>query len=225
MAVLGINTIGFSLFLGLISFDRGRWSAIIPDMMTDTYEPDDATFTADAYREGSGRSVAWRILGWETEPDEDTEWSGYEVRTGRVIACMVGDDVHFTFDPAELVALGDLDYCAECGQIGCTQDGRGSCAKAITVFDCAKARGVVEGDDGSVTGSEFERVGLPFFGGCERCSATIAAFNAYPSQSGYLRCGDCIGGSGFDTPAAFEVWVADRGSAPAPRNPPPDTHK
>lgn len=75
------------------------------------------------YRVGS-LGVAWVVYGPETEPDEDTEWSGLEVLTGRVVARMVGDDRPETFDPSDLVPIGDLDYCAECGQMGCTHDGR-----------------------------------------------------------------------------------------------------
>lgn len=88
------------------------------------YESDDKAFPANAYRVDRWDGIAWHVLGWETEPDEDTEWSGYENRTGRVVAYMVGDDRYFTFDPEEVHALADLEYCAECGQIGCTHDGR-----------------------------------------------------------------------------------------------------
>lgn len=89
------------------------------------YEEDDTAFPAEAYRAaGWGAGIAWRVYGWETEPDEDTVWSGYENRTGKVVAVMVGDDRKFTFDPEDLIPLGDLEYCAECGQIGCTHDGR-----------------------------------------------------------------------------------------------------
>jgi|SRR5262252_1640933 len=88
------------------------------------YETDDRTFPADAYRvTGHYDGIAWYVLGWETEPDEDTEWSGYENRTGRVVAVMVGDDRRFTFEPDELHALERADYCGECGQIGCGHDG------------------------------------------------------------------------------------------------------
>jgi hypothetical protein len=87
------------------------------------YEEDDSTFSADAYVVQGYRGVAWHVLGWETEPDEDTEWSGYEVRTGRVVARMVGDDRDFTFDPDELEALEREEYCGVCGQVGCAHDG------------------------------------------------------------------------------------------------------
>lgn len=79
---------------------------------------------ADVYRHPDYPGVAWRIDGPETEPDEDTEWSGYDAETGRVRCHMVGDDRTFAFDPTELVPLDEDAYCAECGQIGCTADGR-----------------------------------------------------------------------------------------------------
>jgi len=69
-------------------------------------------------------AVAWYVLGWETEPDADTEWSGYEVQTGRLLVTMVGDDAVHTVDPDDLTEIDDLDYCAECGLIGCGHDGR-----------------------------------------------------------------------------------------------------
>jgi hypothetical protein len=87
------------------------------------YEIDKDTFNADAYREKRGASVAWTVLGWETVPDEDTEWSGYEYRTGRIVAVMVGDDSKHTFDPDDLIPLSREEYCGECGQIGCSHDG------------------------------------------------------------------------------------------------------
>lgn len=76
-----------------------------------------------AWREVRGPAVAWRILGWETEPDEDSEWSGIEVRTGRVVAVMVGDDSKHSFDPDDLVAIDREAYCGGCGQLGCGHDG------------------------------------------------------------------------------------------------------
>jgi hypothetical protein len=61
--------------------------------MKTRYESDDATFSADAYTaRGWAQGIAWRVFGWEVEPDEDTEWSGYYNRTGKVVACMIGDD-------------------------------------------------------------------------------------------------------------------------------------
>lgn len=68
---------------------------------------------------GWGAGVAFRVLGWETEADEDTEWSGYENETGRVLVCMVGDDQKFAIEPDELEPLDRASYCGDCGQIGC----------------------------------------------------------------------------------------------------------
>jgi hypothetical protein len=87
------------------------------------YEKDDEAFPADAYRVRGSAAVAWYVLGWETEPDEDAEWSGYEVRTGRVVCVMVGDDWRFSIDPDDLTPLPREDYCGSCGQIGCAHDG------------------------------------------------------------------------------------------------------
>jgi len=88
------------------------------------YEADEAAFPADAYTvDGWGEGVAWRVLGWETEPDEDTEWSGSAVRTGLAVCVMIGDDRHFPVDPKDLTPLEREEYCGECGQVGCCHDG------------------------------------------------------------------------------------------------------
>ena len=87
--------------------------------MTETTFDFDATYTVDGYR-----GVAFRATGFEEVAYEDTEWTGMLVKTGKVVAHMVGDDRDFTFDVDEMTALDELDYCAECGQVGCTADGR-----------------------------------------------------------------------------------------------------
>lgn len=46
--------------------------------------------------------------------------------------------------------------------------------------------------------------GLNLIGGCELCEATLAAYNAYPSRSGYWRCSDCIGDTGFTLEEAYQ---------------------
>lgn len=70
----------------------------------------------------------------------------------------------------------------------------------ITVRDLALHLGATPDADGNLSGGEFEKVGLPIMGGCEVCGATIAAYNACPSTSGYLRCQKgCIGSDGFAT--------------------------
>ena len=82
-------------------------------------------YDADAYTvAGWGAGIAWSVYGWETEPDEDTEWSGYEVRTGNLVVCMIGDDRLFAVDPDDVTAIDEDAYCHECGQVGCCHDGR-----------------------------------------------------------------------------------------------------
>lgn len=76
----------------------------------------DAAYTADSFSAG----IAWRAFAYESEPDEDTEWSGYEVPTGRVLAHMIGDDRTFAFEPEDLTPLEPGAFCVECGQVGCS---------------------------------------------------------------------------------------------------------
>lgn len=62
--------------------------------------------------------------GVEHEEDSgEGEWID-DTECGRVLAIMVGDDYKHSVDIDDLVPLDDLDYCAECGQVGCTHDGR-----------------------------------------------------------------------------------------------------
>ncbi len=71
---------------------------------------------------------------------------------------------------------------------------------AITLLELAIFRGAKESEDGGMSGSEIERVGLPFMGGCGRCGACVAAYNACPSQTGYIMCASgCIDGIGYET--------------------------
>jgi hypothetical protein len=87
--------------------------------MRKIYEQDHDAFPADGYAVKGYDGVAFRVLGWQTEPDEDTEWSGYEVRTGNVIVRMIGDDHDYVVEPDDLVALDPDAYCDGCGQVGC----------------------------------------------------------------------------------------------------------
>lgn len=82
------------------------------------YEEDDKTFWGDAYTIGKP-DVAWRVLGWELVPDEDTEWTGIYERSGQVLAIMVGDDSVHTFDESDLHPISVEQFCGSCGQIGC----------------------------------------------------------------------------------------------------------
>ena len=58
----------------------------------------------------------------ERESDEG-EWVD-DVCSGMVHVVMVGDNYKHTVDSADLILLDELDYCSECGQIGCCHDGR-----------------------------------------------------------------------------------------------------
>ena len=102
--------------------------------MRKRYESDDEHFSADAYQVRGYKGIAWYVLGWEVETgpcewyDHDAgEWVFDEepgdVRTGQVVAVMVGDDRRFTFDEEDVIPLKREEYCGECGQMGCTHDG------------------------------------------------------------------------------------------------------
>ncbi len=71
------------------------------------------------YRVRGYSGIAFYLLGWETAPDEDTEWSGYENRTGNIVAVMVGDDRKHIVDKDDLTLLEEDKFCRSCGQIGC----------------------------------------------------------------------------------------------------------
>ena len=77
----------------------------------------------------------------------------------------------------------------------------------ITALDYVSS---IVGKKGNYSGEDHKRAGLPVLGDCELCQATIASYNAHPSRSGYLRCSDCIGDSGFPTVQAFAVWLCAR---------------
>lgn len=69
--------------------------------------------------------VAWYCIGYVEVKDEDFEWTGIiTYDESRVVCVMVGDDREFNFDIEDLIPIADEDYCSECGQIGCTADGR-----------------------------------------------------------------------------------------------------
>jgi hypothetical protein len=70
----------------------------------------------------------------------------------------------------------------------------------ITVLDYTKS---IIGEKDTYTTDDFARAGVDILGGCEYCGATLAAYNAYPSKSGYWRCAGCIGSDGFPTVENF----------------------
>ena len=75
----------------------------------------------------------------------------------------------------------------------------------ITILDYVKS---VVGDKDLYTAEDCLASGVDIIGGCQSCGATIAAYNAYPSTSGYWRCADCIGEDGFATVADFTAHPA-----------------
>jgi hypothetical protein len=75
----------------------------------------------------------------------------------------------------------------------------------VTILDIAKARGLKVDKDGGSTMPDFFEVGLGMLGGCERCESSIAAYNAYPSITGFWRCKDCIADLGYKTVEDFEA--------------------
>jgi hypothetical protein len=83
---------------------------------------------------------------------------------------------------------------------------------AITILDLAEHRGAKPEESGAFTGGEIHRVGLPMMGGCQGCGATIAAYNAYPSKTGYLRCKDCVGELGYATCEEADAAIFGEGS-------------
>jgi predicted RNA-binding Zn-ribbon protein involved in translation (DUF1610 family) len=72
----------------------------------------------------------------------------------------------------------------------------------ITILDYVRT---VVGDKDTYCAEDFFRNGVGMTGGCQLCAASIACYNAYPSTSGYWRCADCIGDTGFATVADFKA--------------------
>lgn len=69
----------------------------------------------------------------------------------------------------------------------------------VTILQVAEALGVEE-NNGQISGGEFLKWDLPIMGGCQGCGATIAAYNAAPTTTGFLRCAsDCADGYGYNT--------------------------
>jgi hypothetical protein len=72
----------------------------------------------------------------------------------------------------------------------------------ITILDYVKS---VTGPKDLYTAEDCFTSGVDILGGCQGCGATIAAYNAYPSTTGYWRCADCIGETGYATITEFTV--------------------
>lgn len=96
------------------------------------------------YKRADMPGVAWYLRGWTTEEVQEDDYLVCEdkdcdhalsemcwapgdtsiVQGDMVRAVMVGDDREHLVDPDDLIELDEDAYCAECGQIGCTHDGR-----------------------------------------------------------------------------------------------------
>ena len=79
-------------------------------------------------------------------------------------------------------------------------------SQPITLLDVALSRGLNADDSGGYSGDEFQRVGVPFFCGCELCGSSIVATKACPAVSGFIRCIQCVSDSGFESVEDFEKW-------------------
>jgi hypothetical protein len=77
----------------------------------------------------------------------------------------------------------------------------------ITIVDYVKS---IVGDKPAYHAEDFYGNGVAMTGGCQHCYATLAAYNAYPSRTGYWRCADCIGDTGFATVAEFKAAMFPR---------------
>ena len=70
----------------------------------------------------------------------------------------------------------------------------------ITILDYVTS---IVGDKPAYPAEDFYSNGVAMLGGCQCCDAMLGGYNAYPSTSGYWRCADCIGDTGFATIAEF----------------------
>jgi hypothetical protein len=77
----------------------------------------------------------------------------------------------------------------------------------ITILDVAIAHGARADAAGGYSGAEFARLGLPMLAGCQRCGAALAAYNAYPTRSGFTGCAECTSPEdGFSTVSRFDLF-------------------
>ena len=75
----------------------------------------------------------------------------------------------------------------------------------ITICDIAIGLKPELNEKESLNGEDFDNLGLPMFGGCQYCGASIAAFNAHPGKNGYL-VGSCCA-TEENTITSFEEWM------------------
>lgn len=78
--------------------------------------------TRARFRLAGHPGVAYRYVGRAViGHDEDGE---EELSDSQLTMVMVGDDYEWTVDVQDVYVLADGAYCAACGQLGCTHDGR-----------------------------------------------------------------------------------------------------
>lgn len=66
--------------------------------------------------------------------------------------------------------------------------------KPVTILALAEFRLGRE----AITGQDFADANLAILGGCQRCGASLAAYNACPSKTGYWLCASgCIDDLGW----------------------------
>jgi len=90
------------------------------------YLPDDGPeeMYPGAYKVRGQAGVAWRVFGREIETFDNGEGFPDWRETERLVCVMVGDDHREAFEPDDVTPLDEDAYCHECGQVGCTHDGR-----------------------------------------------------------------------------------------------------
>lgn len=126
--------------------------------------------SANTYTVSGWPGVAVRMVGPVTVRDDDYDWTGLEHPDENMVrVVMIGDDHEHIVDRADLVPLDSLDYCAECGQVGCTADGRDrehdndSPAVAVIVLDdSGPSSGVLQGNTVTTFDPADEREGRWF---------------------------------------------------------------
>jgi len=79
----------------------------------------------------------------------------------------------------------------------------------VSICDVLYARKPELKDSEYITATEFDKEGLPFFSGCQGCGESLGPHNAYPSNTGFIRCEACVEGRGFDTVEAFRKYEED----------------
>ena len=86
----------------------------------------------------------------------------------------------------------------------------------ITICDVAIAWGAKADPNAGINGAEFARLGLPMLGGCYVCEASIAAFNASPTKTGYLACTKTCTeeDTGFRTVQEFNEFIKQQPEPP-----------